>query len=121
MSSQLIQNLIGLNKSFINGEWVEGKSDRVYDILNPYDNSLVTSVRLATLEQVQEAFDIAKEAQKSWAKSTAEERKEVMRKVVEYLNHNQEEIIDVIVKETGGTLLKAGFERHLAEVFVEKH
>ncbi len=43
-----------LNKSFINGEWVEGRSDQTYDIVNPYDHSVVTTVRLATSQQLHE-------------------------------------------------------------------
>jgi len=120
MSTKLIQNLTSLNKSFINGKWIDGDSGRSYDILNPYDSSVITSVPLASLKQVRESFKAAKEAQREWANSTEEERKGVLRKVAEYLNNNQEEIINVIVQETGGTLLKAGFERHLSEVYVKE-
>lgn len=67
-----------LNQSYINGQWTEGSSERTYDILNPYDNSVVTSVRLASVKQLQEAFEGAKQAQKEWAKSSAEQRKEVI-------------------------------------------
>lgn len=53
------------NKSYINGQWVEGKSESIFEDVNPYDNSLITKVRLATREQVQEAFEIAQQAQKN--------------------------------------------------------
>lgn len=53
-----------LNKSFINGKWVEGKSSRTYDILDPYDDSVITTVSLATEEQLTETFKIAQKAQK---------------------------------------------------------
>lgn len=109
-----------LNKSFINGEWTEGLSERTYDILNPFDRSVVTSVRLATLAQLEDAFEIAKEAQKKWAKSTAEERKEVLRKAAEYLKDNHDEIVDVLVRETGGTVLKGNVEHHLTMEFLEE-
>lgn len=108
------------NQSFINGEWVEGESSRIYDILNPYDNSVITSVRLATVQQLHEAFEVANEAQKAWARSSVEERKEVLRKAAEYLQANREAIIDVIVRETGGTLLKANVEFQLAIEILEE-
>ncbi|MEW9670935.1 aldehyde dehydrogenase family protein [Ammoniphilus sp. 3BR4] len=109
-----------LNRSFINGEWCEGLSERTYDVLNPYDNSVITSVRLATAKQLEGAFEIAKEAQKEWAKSTVEERREVLHKAAEYLKVNREEIVSVISRETGGTILKANVELHLTLEFLEE-
>lgn len=109
-----------LNHSFINGEWTEGTSARAYDILNPYDNSVITSVRLASKEQLDEAFQIAKEAQKQWAKSTVEERRAVLHKAMDYLNKNREEIVRTIGLETGGTVLKANIEFHLTIELLEE-
>ncbi|WP_462409744.1 aldehyde dehydrogenase family protein [Neobacillus sp. Marseille-QA0830] len=115
-----MQSILVLNKNYINGEWTEGKSDRTYDILNPYDRSVVASVRLATKEQLEETFLIAKKAQKEWAKSTVEERRAVLQKAAEYLTANREEIVDTIVRETGGTILKGNVEHHLAMEFLEE-
>jgi len=109
-----------LNKSFINGDWVEGKSSRSYNVLNPYDNSTITSVKLATSDQLKEAFDTAKEAQKAWAKSTVEQRREVLHKAAEYLKENKEEIVRIIGRETGGTVLKSNVEHHLTLEFLEE-
>ncbi len=105
-----MSQLESLNQSFINGEWVEGLSGRIYDILRPYDNSVITTVKLATANQLKESFKVAKEAQKKWAKTTVEERREVLRKALEYLNANQEEIIHIIASETGGNLIKSTVE-----------
>ncbi|RFU61778.1 aldehyde dehydrogenase family protein [Peribacillus glennii] len=99
-----------LNKSFINGEWVEGESSRTYDITDPYDNSVITTVKLATAEQLKETFKIAEKAQKEWAKSTAEQRREILRKVLEYYKQNHDEIVKVIVRESGSTILKGNIE-----------
>jgi aldehyde dehydrogenase (NAD+) len=115
-----MQSILVSNKNYINGEWTEGKSNRTFDILNPYDRSVVASVRLATKEQLEETFEIAKEAQKAWSKSTVEERREVLHKAAHYLNENREEIVNTIVRETGGTLLKANVEHHLTLEFLEE-
>lgn len=109
-----------LNKSFIYGEWTEGQSERTYDILNPYDGSIITSVRLASKIQLQEAFKIAQKAQKQWAKSTVEERREVLNKALEYLKSNREEIVRIIGLETGGTVLKSNIEFHLTIEILEE-
>lgn len=115
-----MQSIQVLNKNYINGEWTEGKSNRNYDILNPYDRSVVASVRLATKEQLEESFEIAKQVQKTWAKSTVKERREVLHKAAQYLNDNREEIVNTIVRETGGTLLKANVEHHLTLEFLKE-
>ncbi|GAB7386476.1 aldehyde dehydrogenase family protein [Bacillaceae bacterium] len=115
-----MQRYEDLNKSFIDGEWTEGLSGKTYDIVNPYDNSVITTVRLATTQQVNEAFEAAKKAQKEWARTSAAERKEVLRKAAEYLKNNREAIVDVIVRETGGTILKANVEVHLTLEFLEE-
>ncbi len=102
--------LEALNKSFINGKWTEGESGRTEDILNPYDQSVITTASLATNKQLEDAFDIAQRAQKEWAKSTAEDRKAVLQKARAYLQENRDDIIMMISRETGGTIIKATIE-----------
>jgi aldehyde dehydrogenase (NAD+) len=109
-----------ISKSFINGEWTEGKSGRIYEILNPYDRSVVTTVKLATKDQLAEAFEIASKDQKKWAASTVEERREVLSKAAAYLKDNRKEITEIIQKETGSTVLKSNIELHLALEFLEE-
>ncbi|MEH7417578.1 aldehyde dehydrogenase family protein [Neobacillus drentensis] len=115
-----MQTVSVINKSYINGEWTEGKSSRSHDILNPYDRSVIANIRLATKEQLDEAFEIAKNAQKLWAKSTVKERRHVLQKAAEYLKDNREECVQTIVRETGGTILKANVEFHLTLEFLEE-
>ncbi|MCG7336301.1 aldehyde dehydrogenase family protein [Sporosarcina sp. ACRSM] len=106
--------------SYINGRWVEGKSDRTYKNVNPYDNSVIAEIKLASKKQVEEAFQSAAEAQKKWAKSSVEERKQVIEKAIHYLTDHREDIVQLISRETGGTLLKANVEHHLAMEVLEE-
>lgn len=99
-----------LNKSYIGGKWVDGQSGRDYSITDPYDNTEVTTVKLASIVQIKEAFELAKEAQKKWKNSAPEERRTVLTKARNYLVENKDEIIQLIVRETGGTYLKAEVE-----------
>lgn len=114
-----IGELVEVN-SYINGQWVEGKSDRIYKDVNPYDNSVIAEIKLATKGQVEEAFQTAAEAQKKWAKSSAAERKQVIEKTIHYLTEHREEIVQLISRETGGTILKANVEHHLAMEVLEE-
>ncbi|WP_138419551.1 aldehyde dehydrogenase family protein [Aquibacillus sediminis] len=99
-----------LNKSYIGGKWVDGQSGRTYDIQDPYDDSIVTTVSLANKQQIESAFKEAEDAQKKWAKTSAEQRRKVLIKAINYLEDNKEEITQLIIRETGGTGLKAEVE-----------
>jgi aldehyde dehydrogenase (NAD+) len=99
-----------LNKNYVGGKWIDGASGRDYTIRDPYDNSEVATVKLANLAQIKEAFQLAKEAQKKWKKSTSAERRTVLTRARDYLVENKNEIVQLIVRETGGTYLKAEVE-----------
>lgn len=109
-----------LNKNYINGEWVEGLSKRTYENLNPYDGTVIQTIRLATSQQLEQAFLNAKEAQKEWGKTFSEEREEVLRKAAEFFKKNRDEIIKVISRETGGSFIKANVELDLTVGLVEE-
>ncbi|WP_026695541.1 aldehyde dehydrogenase family protein [Peribacillus kribbensis] len=111
---------ISLNKSYINGEWTEGLSPRRYDILNPYDHSIITNVSLATSTQLEGAFETAKQVQKEWAKTSAEERRRILLKAAEYLNDNKADIVEMISRENGGSQIKANIEHHLTVEIIEE-
>lgn len=118
--SSTTDDYVLLNKSFINGVWTEGKSDRSYDITNPYDRSVITSIRLATKTQLNEAFEMAKVAQKQWAKTTADERRQVLQKAAQYLKDNKEAIVNILIRETGGSTIKGNVEHHLGMSLLEE-
>ncbi|OMP66013.1 aldehyde dehydrogenase family protein [Domibacillus epiphyticus] len=115
-----MQKFETMTKSYINGQWVEGDSGRVYNDLNPYDNSVIAEVKIASKKQMEDAFQTAAAAQKEWAKSSVEERKKVIEKAAEYLKENREEIVQLVSRETGGTILKGNVELHLALEVLEE-
>ncbi|MFB4162409.1 aldehyde dehydrogenase family protein [Alteribacillus sp. JSM 102045] len=109
-----------LNQSYINGKWVEGASTNSYENVNPYDDSVITKFQLATKDQLADAFEAAKKAQEQWAKTTVDERKAVIQKAAYYLKEHKEEIVQTIVKESGGTILKGNVEHHLTLEVLEE-
>lgn len=108
------------NKSFLNGEWAEGNSDRTGQIINPYDESVIATVKLATRDQLKEAFETAKQAQKQWGQTSAEERQAVLQKAADYLKENKEDIQKTISRETGGSAVKADVELGLTIGLLEQ-
>ncbi|WP_181351209.1 aldehyde dehydrogenase family protein [Thalassobacillus sp. CUG 92003] len=115
-----MENFETMNKSFIKGKWVEGASENAYNDLNPYDESTIASFPLASKDQLEDAFEAAHQAQMKWAESTAEERKRVIHNTADYLKEHREEIAQLIVKESGGTMLKGNVELQLTLEVVEE-
>ncbi|OCT15459.1 aldehyde dehydrogenase [Paenibacillus pectinilyticus] len=95
------------NKQYINGVWRDGASETIYDNVNPYNNEVVTRIKLANRDDIDEAYTAAKKAQKVWATSTAEERKQVLGRAMTLLQERKDEIIGLMVKETGGSYTKS--------------
>lgn len=105
--------------SFIDGEWTEGQSDRTFVDQNPYDRSTITSFSLASVDQLHRAFKTAKQAQKEWGKTKAEERRTILEKAAAYLLEHRSEIVDIISRETGGSQMKANVELDLTLEILE--
>src|SRR4051812_21170717 len=96
-----------LNKQFIGGEWRDGNSEDSIDNLNPYDDTVLNTYKGASKADVDDAFATAKEASKAWSKSHPLERRDLMLKAAQILMERKDEFVDWIIKEVGGTYLKA--------------
>lgn len=99
-----------LNKQFINGVWRDGSEDDTIDNLNPYDNTLINTFKAASKQDVDEAYDTAKEASKTWSKTNPLVRRDLMLRAAEIIMQRKDEITEWLIKEAGGTALKAQVE-----------
>lgn len=106
--------LVDINKQFINGAWKEGRSSNIGTIYDPFDNSVITKVTLATKADIDEAYKVAKNAQKQWVKTSAEEKVKVLENAIHILQENKDEFMDIFTREAGSSSLKANFEVQLA-------
>lgn len=95
---------------YINGKWREGSSKQLYNNTNPYNNEIVVSIKLANRDDIDEAYNAAKSAQKKWALSSAEERKLVLSRAMEILQSRKEEIVNMMIQESGCSYIKAHTE-----------
>jgi acyl-CoA reductase-like NAD-dependent aldehyde dehydrogenase len=107
-----MNQFISITKQFINGEWKEGSSANKGTILNPYNNEVIKEVSLANKEDINNAYLNAQKAQKEWAKTSAEEKAQILLRAAQYMEDHQDEIVEVLAKESGSTIGKAQFELH---------
>lgn len=74
------------------------KSDRTFDVLNPYTGEIVGTAPRATPQQVREAFQIATDYKPTL---TRYERQQILFRAAEILESRKNEISDVITAECG--------------------
>lgn len=104
-----------VNQQFINGVWRDGASSRRSDNINPYTQEVINSIQLASQDDVNEAYQAAKTAQKAWGNTLHNERTALINRVGEVLQQRADEIIDWIIRESGSTRLKAMIELGAAQ------
>lgn len=86
-------------KNLVNGKWIESSSNNFIDILSPLDNSLVGQVPAMTKEEVDEAINGAKSAQKEWKNKNLNERADILDKAADLLVENVEILSHVMMME----------------------
>lgn len=86
---------------YVNGEWKKSSSGETIDIFSPYLGEKIGEVQAITREEVDEAINIAKIAQKDWQALTINNRGEYLYKWSEELLRIKEELAEIIMKEVG--------------------
>ncbi|GGW61486.1 aldehyde dehydrogenase family protein [Streptomyces xantholiticus] len=109
-----------LAQQYIDGEWRPGSGS--WDIIdfNPYDGEKLASIPVATADEVDLAYRAAERAQQSWAQTNPYARRTVFERALRIIEDREQEIAEAIIKELGGTRLKAAFEVHLAKEFLRE-
>lgn len=103
-------------KLYINGQWVEPKSNEYIEVENPATKEIFERVPRSNEEDVNLAVASAKEAFQTWQYSPLEERIQYMSNFIEELNKNLEVMTEIIVKELGSSYWFAK-EKHLIPYF----
>lgn len=79
-------------------------------VSNPYNGEELAVFQTASLEDINEAYEVAADKQKSWAEINPYQVNAIMNKAVQIMKDRYDEIIDLLVKETGSTIIKAHVE-----------
>ncbi|WP_431799733.1 aldehyde dehydrogenase family protein [Halobacillus andaensis] len=105
MSLKLIKEEKLLN--FIDGEWKEPSSDEYTKVYNPANLELLVQVPLSHAQDVQDAVQTAKQAQKSWALVPAPQRAEVLFRVGTLMKERKERLSQLLTMENGKVIEEA--------------
>ncbi len=109
-----------LNKQYINGKWVDGGEDIVIENSDPFSGAVIHTLPSAGKKEVNDAFDAATEAAKTWAVSNPLYRRGLLLKAAELLLQRKDEFVDWLTKEVGSTYIKSIIEiQQVHDVLVE--
>ena len=98
------------DRLYIDGEWVEGTSDRVLEDICPIDGSILYTYRAAGKADVDRAYEAAKKAQPAWAATTPAEKAALLERLASAIEEMRDEAAELLICEGGSTAPKVGFE-----------
>jgi succinate-semialdehyde dehydrogenase/glutarate-semialdehyde dehydrogenase len=105
--------------AFVGGEWIEANPATSSLIRNPATGEELGWVpELGTLE-TRKAIEVARVAQKSWARQTAKERSSILRRWFELILHHKQELARILTQEQGKPLVEAEGEIVYGASFIE--
>ncbi len=90
-------------KMYIDGKFVDSKSGKWIDVLNPSTEEVIARQPEGTKEDVEAALDAARKAQKAWEKTPAIERAQYLLKMAQGIRDRRNEFIEIIMREQGKT------------------
>lgn len=88
-------------KLYINGEYIESKSNKWIEVENPATGEIIGKVPKATDSEINLACESAYKAFKEFSKTSLEERISYIEKFRDWLVDHEDEIMDTILKELG--------------------
>ncbi|SHM89929.1 aldehyde dehydrogenase (acceptor) [Anaerosporobacter mobilis DSM 15930] len=88
-------------KLYINGEWRDASDGATIKTYNPSNGDLLAEIADATNSDVDEAIASAREAFKTWGKTTPGERAAVLNKIADIIDENAEFLATVETMDNG--------------------
>ena len=88
-------------KNFVNGEYVESRSDSRLDIINPATGQVYATSANSNAADIQAAFDAADSAFDDWSQHTPGERQLALLKIADAMEARAEEIAAIESENTG--------------------
>lgn len=92
---------------FINGKKVSSKSTNLRNVVNPATQEVLATVPFATIDEVNQAVESAREAFKTWKKVPIGTRSRIFLKYQQLIRENMKELAAILTAEQGKTLADA--------------
>jgi len=105
--------------AFVNGQWVQAKDGKTFDVINPARGDVIARIADLSRDEVGDAIHAAETARHAWAARTAKDRANVLRKWFDLVMANQEDLAIIMTAEQGKPLAEARAEIGYGATFIE--
>ena len=102
------------DSSIFLGDWTTGHGGH-YAVREPATGGELGRLGMATTEDLDTAVQRAVVAQREWSRRSFDQRAAIMLRAAELLEENTAEIAGWLIRESGSTAGKAGFELHVVQ------
>ncbi len=106
-------------RAYVNGEWISADDGATFDVINPAQNSVIAQVADLSRVEVARAISAADSEGRKWAKRTAKERANILRRWFELMMENQGDLATILTAEMGKPLAEAMGEIAYGASFIE--
>ncbi len=104
--------------ALVGGRWIDADSSGIA-VTNPATGAMIGQVPNLGAAETQEAINVAEVAQKDWAKRTAKQRADILRRWFELMMANQADLAGILTAEQGKPLAEASGEIGYGASFIE--
>ncbi len=110
-------NIARRAKHFIDGRWVEPRSDKRRQLINPATEEPAGTIAVGTVEEIDDAVRAARIAFPAWANLPRAERIALFEHAIQALQHRHEELALAITTEMGAPLALSNGVQAMAGVW----
>lgn len=96
--------------NYINGEWISSNTNETYPSINPANKNVLGLFQKSNEADVEVAIQAAEDAFPNWANTAAPTRGDVLFKLIQLLEEQQEDLAIILTKEVGKSLREANGE-----------
>lgn len=107
------------NQCLINGEWINSAINKVIDVTNPYNSEKIAQVPHLGALQIEDAINAAQKAFNNWKKIPVLEKTGLLKKWLQLINENLDDLASIMVLEQGKPLKEAIGEINYAASYIE--
>src|SRR5215218_1743645 len=96
-----------VGQAYVAGEWIDAPDGRTIPVTDPFDGALILEVPDLGPDAARRAIDTAHTVQRDWAKRTAKERAQILRKWYDLIIANADDLALILTTEQGKPLAEA--------------
>ncbi|TBU58607.1 succinic semialdehyde dehydrogenase [Dichomitus squalens] len=107
------------NQAYIDGKWIDAKEGGVIKVTNPATAKELGTVPELGLEETKQAISAASKAFKTWSKTTAKQRHDILLKWYALMREHSDDLARLITMENGKPFAEAKGENAYSASFIE--